>query len=56
MNPSTDRIAARIATLPISGAERAEALAYVTAGEELVDAIRAVVQFFQIPQALTHSH
>ncbi len=56
MTPSTDRIAARIATLPISGAERAEALDYVSAGETLADMLITVAQFFQIPQALKHSH
>lgn len=56
MNPTNDLIASRIQTLPITRAERAEALAYVTAGEDLVDMLRAIAQFVQLPQALTHSH
>ncbi len=56
MFPANDLIAGRIQTLPISRAERDEALAYVTAGEELVVTLRAIAQFFQIPQALKHSH
>lgn len=56
MYPTNDLIAGRIASLPITRAERAEALAYVAAGEELVDMLRAIAQFFQIPQALKHSH
>ncbi len=56
MIAANNLIARRIQTLPITRAERAEALAYVTAGEDLVDTLRAIAQFFQIPQALTHSH
>lgn len=35
MNPRTDPIEARLASLPITGAERREALAYIAAGEAL---------------------
>lgn len=56
MKPSNDLIARRIDSLPITSAERAEALAYVSAGEDLADALRAIAQFFQIPQTLKHSH
>lgn len=56
MNPNTDLIAQRIAALPIANAERQEALSYVAAGEGFADLLIAIAQFFQIPQALTHSH
>ena len=38
---TTDPIEARLATLPISAAERREALAYVAAGESLAQAFIA---------------
>lgn len=56
MTPSKDLIATRIATLPLSSAERAQALAYVAAGEDFAEALIAFARFSQMPQALKPSH
>lgn len=56
MNPSKDLIAKRIQSLPLSSAERAEALAYVVAGEELAESLLAIARFFQFPQSPKHAH
>lgn len=48
----TNTIAARVASLPMSEAERAKALAYVSAGNSIADAILAVARVFQIQSSL----
>jgi hypothetical protein len=45
MNQDTTLIAARIATLPISAAERRAALAYVSSGETLAALFQAIAKW-----------
>ena len=52
MNTNTELIAARLATLPITGAERREALAYVAAGESIYAQPIAVANGFKGTPAL----
>lgn len=56
MNTRTDPIEARLASLPITGAERREALAYVAAGEALARAGIAVANWFHGSPSLKPSY
>ena len=42
MNTRTDPIEARLASLPITGAERREALAYVAEGESIAELLISI--------------
>lgn len=58
MNQTSLSIEQRLASLPISKTERQAALAYVQDGENLADAIAAVLRFFntQSTPVLSHNH
>ena len=49
-------VESRIASLPISEAEREEAIAYMHAGEEIADAVLAIVHFFTDHSVTTLKH
>ena len=58
MTQTSQKVQARIASLPIAKAEREKALAYVQTGESLVDAIVALLSVFRARSApiLSHNH
>jgi len=56
MTPKTDLIARRVAALPITAAERSEALAYVETGEGLARALMAIAHWFKSSPALKPAH
>jgi hypothetical protein len=47
MTTSPDLIAARIASLPMTEADRREALAYVSAGEAFAQTLLSIVHWFE---------
>ena len=58
MRRTSPALEKRVAALPISEAERTEALEYVRVGEELADAWLAIVHFFadHWTPTLRHTH
>lgn len=52
MTTSPDVIAARIANLPISEAERREAQAYVSAGETFAQVLLSIANWFESSPSL----
>jgi hypothetical protein len=52
----TSPIAARLATLPMTSAERSEAVAYVAAGERLAGLILAISKWLEASPALKPSY
>lgn len=58
MTEVNQTVEARVASLPIGQAGRVEALAYVHAGEDLADAVLAILRFFSPRPAptLRHTH
>jgi hypothetical protein len=58
MTQTSQNVQQRIATLPIAKAEREKALAYVQAGENLADAVLALIRVFgaQSTPILSHNH
>jgi hypothetical protein len=57
LTPSFPTLEQRVAALPISEAERHQALGYVATGEAIADAIISVIGFLQpSPAAIKHIH
>jgi hypothetical protein len=58
MTDSRQTVEARVASLPLGPAEREEALAYEHIGEDIADAVLAIMRFFSPPpaQRLGHNH
>ncbi len=58
MTESRQTVEARVASLPLGAAEREEALAYVQIGEDIADAVLAIMRLFSPSPAtnLGHNH
>ncbi|MBE0623128.1 MAG: hypothetical protein IH605_21270 [Burkholderiales bacterium] len=58
MTQTSQNVEKRIASLPIAKAEREKALAYVQTGENLADAVLALIRVFsaQSTPILSHNH